>query len=56
MLDEADEYCRSGQHLLTLAADDEIVRFRHWYLEQFIAQIAGEQPVAWPDYDGTWSG
>jgi hypothetical protein len=56
MLDEADEYCRSGQHLLTLAADDEVVRFRHWYLEQFIAQIAGEPPVAWPDYDGSWPG
>lgn len=23
MLDEADEYCRSGKHLLTLAADDD---------------------------------
>jgi hypothetical protein len=50
MLDEADEYCRQGQHLLTLAADDELVRFRWWYLSQFIDQAAGEPPVAWPDY------
>jgi len=50
MLDEADEYCRQGQHLLTLAADDELVRFRWWYLDQFIDQVAGKPPVAWPAY------
>lgn len=50
MLDEADEYCRQGQHLLTLASDDELVRFRWWYLDQFIDQTAGKPPVAWPDY------
>jgi hypothetical protein len=50
MLDEADEYCRQGQHLLTLAADEELVRFRRWYLDQFIDQAAGKPPVAWPDY------
>jgi len=50
MLDEADEYCRQGKHLLTLAADDELVRFRWWYLDQFIRQARGEPPVAWPDY------
>jgi hypothetical protein len=50
MLDEADEYCRRGQHLLTLASDDELVRFRWWFLDQFIDQTAGRPPVAWPDY------
>jgi hypothetical protein len=50
MLDEADEYCRQGQHLLTLAPDEELVRFRWWYLDQFIDQTAGKPPVAWPDY------
>jgi hypothetical protein len=50
MLDEADEYCRQGQHLLTLASDDELVQFRWWYLDQIIDQTAGKQPVAWPDY------
>ncbi|MDX6267585.1 MAG: hypothetical protein QOD70_2325 [Frankiales bacterium] len=54
LLDEADEYCRLGRHLLTLAADEEIVRFRHWYLVQFIDQIAGAEPTAWPQYDGAW--
>lgn len=50
MLDETDDYCRQGRHLLTLAADEELVRFRWWYLDQFIDQLAGKPPVAWPDY------
>jgi hypothetical protein len=53
MLDEADEYCRQGRHLLTLAADEELIRFRWWYLDQFINQPAGRPPVAWPDYQRT---
>ena len=52
LLDEADEYCRQGKHLLTLAADEELVRFRRWYLAQFIDQADGKPPVAWPDYTG----
>lgn len=50
LLDETDQYCRQGQHLLTLAADEELVRFRWWYLDQFIDQLEGKPPVAWPDY------
>lgn len=50
MLDEADEYCRQGQHLLTLAPDEELVRFRWWFLDQFIHQTEGKPPIAWPDY------
>jgi hypothetical protein len=52
MLDEADEYCRQGKHLLTLAPDEQLVRFRRWYLDQFIDQADGKPPVAWPDYAG----
>jgi hypothetical protein len=52
MLDEADEYCRQGKHLLTLAADEELVRFRWWYLGEFIDQADGKPPVPWPDYTG----
>lgn len=50
MLDEADEYCRQGEHLLTVAADAELVRFRWWFLDQFSSQVEGAAPVAWPDY------
>lgn len=54
MLDEADVYCQEGQHLLTLAAPEDVVRFRRWYLWSFIDQVSGGKPVAWPDYDGHW--
>ena len=47
MLDEADEFCRADQ-LLTLAAPEEAVAFRRWYLGEFTAQIAGAAPTPWP--------
>jgi hypothetical protein len=50
LLDEADEFCRAGQHLLTLAAPDELVRFRWWFLDQFADQAEGAPPVPWPEY------
>ncbi len=53
MLDAADEYCRSGQHLLTLATPAEQVAFRKWYLGEFVAQIGGARPTPWPDYQPT---
>ena len=54
MLDEADEYCRGGDLLLTLASPEEVVTFRRWFLSEFIRQTAGQPPVAWPEYDGYW--
>lgn len=48
LLDEADGYCRSGQHLLTVASPPEVVRYRHWYLQEFVRQIGGAAPVPWP--------
>lgn len=52
MLDEADDYCRAGQHLLTLATPPDLVRFRQWYLGEFAAQVHGRPPVPWPLYRG----
>lgn len=46
ILDEADEYCRSGQ-LLTLATPPDLVAYRRWYLDNFTAQCAGGEPVPW---------
>ncbi len=54
MLDAADEYCREGQHLLTLAAPDDVVAFRRWFLGAFVTQTAGAAPVPWPDSDPVW--
>lgn len=50
MLDEADEYCRAGQHLLTLATPPELLRYRQWYLGEFVRQLAGEPPTPWSAY------
>jgi hypothetical protein len=50
MLDEADEYCRRGDHLLTLATPPEELRFRRWFISEFVAQLGGAAPTPWPDY------
>ncbi len=52
MLDEADDHCRRGDHLLTLAADPELVRFRWWFLDAMTDQCEGRPPVPWPAYAG----
>lgn len=48
MLDEADEYCRRGDHLLTLATPPEELRFRRWFISQFVDQLRGAPPTPWP--------
>jgi hypothetical protein len=47
LLDEADDFCRSGESLLTLAATPDVAAFRSWYLDEFTRQIAGEPPRPW---------
>lgn len=44
MLDEADDYCRAGHHLRTLATPDELRVFRSWYLGQISEPLAGAPP------------
>lgn len=50
VLDEADEYCRAGKYLLTLATPADLVVYRRWFLDQFVSQGAGNPPVSWADY------
>jgi len=51
LLDEADAYCRSGQHLITLETPPESRAFREWYLSEFVGQVEqGRDPIPWPDY------
>jgi hypothetical protein len=50
LLDAADDYCRGGEHLLTLATPPDQVHFRRWFLGEFSRQARGAEPVAWPDY------
>ena len=50
MMDEADEFCRQGRHLLTLATPPDVLAYRRWYLSEVVVQIAGERPTPWPAY------
>ena len=50
LLDEADAYCAEGTHLLTLASPEEVVRFRRWFLAQFVEQVDGLPATPWPDW------
>lgn len=47
LLDAADEYCREGEVLLTLATPDDLVAYRRWFLEEFVRQASGEPPRPW---------
>lgn len=49
LLARADEYCKHGE-LLTVAPSPEAVQFRDWYLDEFVSQIDGKDPVSWRDY------
>jgi hypothetical protein len=33
---------------LTLVTPPEAVAFRTWFLEEFVRQVAGEDPLPWP--------
>jgi hypothetical protein len=50
IFDEADEYCRRGDHLLTMATPPDELRFRKWFVGEFVEQLGGRPPVAWTDY------
>lgn len=49
LFDEADDYCRAGEDLLTLAAPRDAVAVRKWFLREFSRQAAGAAPKAWPE-------
>jgi len=50
ILDEADEYCRQGQHLLSLTTPAESLAFRRWFLGEIVRQVDGLPPTSWPQY------
>jgi hypothetical protein len=49
ILEEAEQYCRDGQYLLTLASPPDVAAYRQWVFEEFDRQLAGEAPVPWPE-------
>jgi hypothetical protein len=50
ILDEVDDYCRAGRHLLTLATPPELVAYRRWFLSQLVEQLDGAPPTSWAQY------
>lgn len=50
VLEEVDEFCRQGKHLLTLATPEHLLHYRRWYLGQFVAQLADRPATSWPAY------
>lgn len=49
ILDEADDYCRAGEHLLSLASSPAAKAFRDWFLDEFCRQLGGLPATPWPE-------
>lgn len=49
VLDDAEQLCREGRYLLTVAAPPDVAAYRRWSLGEFERQIAGHPPVPWPE-------
>jgi len=48
ILNDVDDFCRSGEHLLTLATPSDQVALRTWFLGEFTRQIdQGLDPAPW---------
>lgn len=50
LYDELDELTRNDNHLLTLPPSVAMVRMRHWFFGELVAQLAGAHPTPWPEY------
>lgn len=48
LMDEADDYCRAGEHLLSLASTPAAKAFRDWLFEEIYVQLGGGEPTPWP--------
>ncbi|PPK92860.1 hypothetical protein CLV92_11233 [Kineococcus xinjiangensis] len=46
-LEEADDFCRREQYLLTLPASQEVVAYRRWLFGEFERQLSGQAPRPW---------
>jgi len=50
MLDEVNEYCRAGRHLVTLQETPDILALRRWFLREITEQVGGAPPVPFTTY------
>ncbi len=46
-LEEADDFCRAEEHLLTLPPAPEVAEYRRWVFGEFERQLAGAAPLPW---------
>jgi anti-sigma regulatory factor (Ser/Thr protein kinase) len=59
LLDEADEYCRRGEWLLSVVPTTQAVAFRRWFLAEFARQVDGAPPIPFassPEYEALFDG
>ncbi len=50
MLEEADEYCSAGEHLLTLCTPPDVRVYLNWAIDELVNQADGALPIPWPSY------
>lgn len=50
MAEQADDFCRQGEELLTMARPAPVRRFAQWYLSQFVDQLDGGPPQSWQEW------
>ncbi|MEX0790854.1 MAG: hypothetical protein WD178_08785, partial [Actinomycetota bacterium] len=56
LLEEADEYCSAGEHLLTLRTPPEVAAYRNWVLDELVRQVEGKEPISWPEFRAWFKG
>jgi anti-anti-sigma factor len=50
LLDDTDEFCRSGEHLVTVSTPSEARAYRRWFLGEFVRQLDGDEPRPWDEH------
>ena len=50
LFEEADTYCSTGKHLLTLGTPTGPRDYRRWFISQFVDQVAAAAPVSFSDW------
>lgn len=52
VLDELEDFCRQGKHLLLLAAPPDVAAYRDWSIGEVLRQLDGHAATPWPVFAG----